>query len=174
MLARILLGEEEWLVQEVQQVGDSCFGSCVKKSFINMRVTMGSGMTSFWDVSCAGRVLLESESIGVSDAGSFDSSWKLDEFARPTKVFEVASIGLRLMSESPSGSRSEEESDAADEVSVESVVVFKFPMNWCLVDFHNCFLCSRDSRSDLMACVDAPFLVHFVEPHFGPSVDISN
>ena len=27
--ARVLLGEEEWLAQEEQQVGDCCFGSCV-------------------------------------------------------------------------------------------------------------------------------------------------
>ena len=78
-------------------------------------------------------VLFDSESTGVAGMDSFGSDWTLAEFVRPTKVFEVTSIGLRSMSDPPSKSRSDD-ADVVEEVSMESSVdsVFKFSMNLCL------------------------------------------
>ena len=103
------------------------------------------------------------------------SGWTSAGLARPMKVFGVTSIGLRFMSESSSASKLESESDALDAVANESAVdgVFNFSMNWSLMDFHNCFLCSKNADMpslDLCVSLMVGFTVTALVPLLGPSI----
>ena len=72
------------------------------------------------------------------------------------------------MSESSAWSESE---DAIDEVVMESSVdVGRKVLKRCLIDFHNCFLCSRDSRR--VSCA-TPSSISSMDPCVGPSIEPS-
>ena len=75
------------------------------------RVMGGGGKISGWDSSSA--------SSGDVDACSVGSGWTSTELARPTKVFSVILMGLRLMSETSSVSMLELDLQV---VAMESVV----------------------------------------------------
>ena len=117
---------------------------------------------SWLDSLAAGTVLFDSESMGVAGMNSVGSDWTSAKFVSPTKVLEVTSIRLRLTSDAPHESRSED-AFAVNEVSMEPVVdaVFRFLMKRCLRGFHNRFFCTR-------VCDLASSWIPFIDPSISP------
>ena len=99
------------------------------------RVMSGGGMMSRCDLLWATTVLLELESRGGVEAFA---GWTSAELTKPTNIFVVTLIALRLMRKSSSGSNLESELQVANAVAMESVVagVCNFLMNRFLMDLN--------------------------------------
>ena len=100
---------------------------------------------------------LESELSGGGEVVSVGSSCTSAELDRPTKAFDVTSMGLRLMSGSSSESRLK--SEVVDAATTESSATADFLTNQFLTCLHNRFLFLRSLDTPSLAPTVAASLV---------------
>ena len=109
-------GQSKFVTTALTPVSITALGS--PTSSVESRVVSRGGHIAGVDLLWAMIVSSESISCAVAKSDSVGSSWTSTKLERPTKIFDVTSIGLRLMMESVSQSRSV--SEAAKAVTIES------------------------------------------------------